>query len=87
MVLLFIKFTSFQTYRHYKTKFDKMQPHLDIPPVSQYPVGKGVICLKIKNVLMSILGGGVLAFGLYHVQSISGVTEGGALGLTLLLNH
>lgn len=64
-----------------------MQQHLDIPPVSQYPVGKGVICLQLKNVLMSILGGGVLAFGLYHVHSISGVTEGGALGLTLLLNH
>lgn len=36
---------------------------------------------------MSILGGGVLAFGLYNVHSVSGVTEGGALGLTLLLEH
>ena len=43
--------------------------------------------MLIRNVLLSILGGGVLAFGLYNVHSLSGVTEGGALGLTLLLNH
>lgn len=43
--------------------------------------------MQLRNVLLSILGGGVLAFGLYNVHSISGVTEGGALGLTLLLNH
>ena len=43
--------------------------------------------MLIRKVLLSILGGGVLAFGLYHVHSLSGVTEGGALGLTLLLNH
>ena len=41
----------------------------------------------IRNGLLSILGGGVLAFGLYNVHSLSGVTEGGALGLTLLLHH
>lgn len=43
--------------------------------------------MLIRNGLLSILGGGVLAFGLYNVHSLSGVTEGGALGLTLLLNH
>ena len=43
--------------------------------------------MQLRNLLLSILGGGVLAFGLYHIHSISGVTEGGALGLTLLLNH
>ena len=43
--------------------------------------------MRIRNVLLSILGGGVLAFGLYNVHSLSGVTEGGALGLTLLLHH
>ena len=41
----------------------------------------------IRNGLLSILGGGVLAFGLYNIHSLSGVTEGGALGLTLLLHH
>ena len=43
--------------------------------------------MRIRNVLLSILGGGVLAFGVYNVHSISGITEGGALGLTLLLEH
>ena len=28
-----------------------------------------------------------LAFGLYHVHSVSGITEGGVLGATLLLDH
>lgn len=42
---------------------------------------------QIRNSALSILGGGILAFGLYNVHSLSGVTEGGALGLTLLLEH
>ena len=40
-----------------------------------------------RKILLSTLGGGILAFGLYHVHSVSGVTEGGTLGLTLLLEH
>lgn len=43
--------------------------------------------LKLKNCLVIILGSAILAFGLYNVHSISGVTEGGVLGLTLLLKH
>ena len=43
--------------------------------------------MHIRKGLLSILGGGVLAFGLYNVHSLSGVTEGGALGLTLLMDH
>ena len=43
--------------------------------------------MHIQKWLLSVLGGGVLAFGLYNVHSLSGVTEGGALGLTLLLQH
>ena len=42
---------------------------------------------KPKNCLSIILGSAILAFGLYNVHSISGVTEGGVLGLTLLLEH
>ena len=34
-----------------------------------------------------MLGSTILAFGLYNVHSLSGVTEGGVLGLTLLLQH
>ncbi len=43
--------------------------------------------IKPKNCLSIILGSAILAFGLYNVHSISGVTEGGVLGLTLLLEH
>lgn len=43
--------------------------------------------MQIRNVLLSLLGSAVLAFGLYNVHSLSGVTEGGALGLTLLMQH
>ncbi len=43
--------------------------------------------MKIKNILLLLLGSGILAFGLYHIHSVSGVTEGGSLGLTLLLDH
>lgn len=43
--------------------------------------------LTPRSVALSLLGSAVLAFGLYHVHSFSGVTEGGQLGLSLLLNH
>lgn len=43
--------------------------------------------LNPKNCLTIVLGSAILAFGLYNVHSISGVTEGGVLGLTLLLEH
>lgn len=36
---------------------------------------------------MVIIGSLVLSFGLYNIHSFSGVTEGGGLGLTLLLDH
>lgn len=38
-------------------------------------------------VLVSFLSSAFLAFGLYNVHAISGVTEGGVLGLTLLFDH
>lgn len=34
-----------------------------------------------------LLGASILAFGLYNVHRQSNITEGGVLGLTLLLNH
>ncbi len=43
--------------------------------------------LKTKNILISLLGSMILAFGLYNIHSISAVTEGGVLGLSLLLDH
>ena len=39
---------------------------------------------KIKGLLICILGGAILAFGMYNVHSVSDVTEGGTLGLALL---
>lgn len=45
--------------------------------------------LKLKPVSCAVvfLSSAFLAFGLYHVHSLSGVTEGGVLGMTLLLDH
>lgn len=43
--------------------------------------------IKLKNCIFQIVGGMILAFGLFNVHSFSGVTEGGTLGLTLLLDH
>ncbi|MDO5400685.1 MAG: YitT family protein [Eubacteriales bacterium] len=39
------------------------------------------------RVCSNILGSAILAFGLYNVHALSGVTEGGILGMTLLLRH
>ena len=36
---------------------------------------------------MTALGSMILAFGLYHVHAYSGITEGGVLGLVLLLQY
>lgn len=43
--------------------------------------------IKAKNIIISVVGSCILAFGLYNVHSISSVTEGGVLGLTLLIHH
>ena len=43
--------------------------------------------LNWKDSLISVLGSAFLAFGLYNVHALSGVTEGGVLGLTLLLDR
>lgn len=50
---------------------------------------KGFVRLKLKgkNCVIALLGSAILAFGLYHVHSFAGVTEGGVLGMTLLLHH
>ena len=43
--------------------------------------------LSFRSVFLSLLGSAVLAFGLYNIHAFSGVTEGGQLGLSLLLDH
>ncbi|MBE6888040.1 MAG: YitT family protein [Ruminococcaceae bacterium] len=41
----------------------------------------------LKHHLLLLCGAAILSFGLYNVHSRSGITEGGVLGMTLLLNH
>lgn len=43
--------------------------------------------LKPCSCALSLLGSAILAFGLCNIHAFSGVTEGGVLGLTLLLNQ
>ena len=43
--------------------------------------------LSVKNCAVIAAASAFQAFGLYHIHSMSGVTEGGVLGLTLLLDH
>ena len=43
--------------------------------------------INIKHYAMLLLGASILSFGLFNVHSQSNITEGGVLGMTLLLNH
>ncbi|MDT2955600.1 hypothetical protein [Enterococcus casseliflavus] len=43
--------------------------------------------IKPRALTMVFLGSTILSFGLFNIHSFSGVTEGGGLGLTLLLDH
>lgn len=42
---------------------------------------------KIRNCVITFLSAAFLAFGMYNVHSISGITEGGVLGAVLLIQH
>ena len=42
------------------------------------------VALKLS---MIAAGSAILAFGLYHIHAVSDITEGGVLGMTLLLQH
>lgn len=43
--------------------------------------------IKVSYCVIALLSSSILAFGLYNVHAMAGVTEGGVLGLTLLLRH
>lgn len=43
--------------------------------------------LKLANCMMIAVGNVILAFGLYQIHAQTHVTEGGVLGMTLLLKH
>ena len=43
--------------------------------------------ISLRACCECLIGSAILAFGLYNIHAFSGVTEGGLLGLTLLLHH
>ena len=43
--------------------------------------------LKPRNCLILLIGSIIQAIGIYNIHAVSSVTEGGVLGLTLLLKH
>lgn len=43
--------------------------------------------IAIRHYAILLIGVAILAFGLFNIHSQSDITEGGVLGLTLLLNH
>ncbi len=43
--------------------------------------------LTVRSCVRILLGCAILTFGLYNIHALSGVTEGGVLGLTLLLDN
>ncbi len=61
----------------------------------RYCTGNGKYCgadvmrklFKLSDCIMAIIGAFIMAFGLYEIHSFSGVTEGGVLGMTLVLDH
>ena len=42
---------------------------------------------KFSYCIIAVLSSAFQAFGMYNVHALSGVTEGGVLGLTLLIDH
>ncbi|MBR3766941.1 MAG: YitT family protein [Clostridia bacterium] len=43
--------------------------------------------IKLCSCLTALIGSAVLSFGMYNIHSIADITEGGTLGLTLLLEN
>lgn len=43
--------------------------------------------IKLTSCLIIFAGSAILAFGMYNIHSVSSVTEGGTLGLTLLFEN
>lgn len=49
--------------------------------------GKFNIKVLARHYVLLLCGAAILSFGLYNIHSQSQITEGGVLGMTLLLNH
>lgn len=41
----------------------------------------------LRRTVLCVVGSAILSFGLYNIHALSGVTEGGVLGMTLLLHY
>ena len=41
----------------------------------------------LRTIILNIVGSAIVAFGLFNVHYVSGITEGGVLGLTLFLEN
>ena len=58
-----------------------------MPTFSRLPLPALPCGLSWRKCLLNLVGSAILAFGLYHIHSFAGVTEGGILGATLLLQY
>ena len=58
-----------------------------LPHVSPMRIRSPFYRLSLRLCLLNLLGASILAYGLYHIHAQAGVTEGGILGATLLLQH
>ena len=72
--------------RHGQTKFAPAE--LQLKTLMQCK-GGGILHrqFNIKHYALLLLGAAILSFGLFNVHSQSTITEGGVLGMTLLLRH
>lgn len=43
--------------------------------------------IRSKNIIIGIVGSAIVAFGMYNVHDAADITEGGVLGLNLLMEH
>lgn len=43
--------------------------------------------IQLKSALILLCGAGIVAFGMYNIHDVANITEGGILGLDLLLDH
>lgn len=62
------------------------RPNMNSLPIKDYCISLFQE-IRLSSCFIALFSSALLAFGLYNIHSHSGVTEGGILGLTLLLEH
>lgn len=65
------------------------EAHISTDPAPAAPATLAHIFASLHpaNCVIAIVSSAIIAFGLYNVHSFANITEGGVLGLTLLLEH